>query len=41
MKQGLLKYAFFLKFENKSEKFFEIKHKNRKNEAAASRIFIR
>lgn len=41
MDNGLLKYASFIERQNKSELFLENNHKNSKNEAAASRIFIR
>ena len=41
MKNGLLKYAFFKGWPDKRGIFRENNHENSKNEAAASRIFIR
>jgi len=40
MENSLLRYAFFTKQQNKSKLFYENQYKNRKKEAAASRIFI-
>lgn len=41
MGNGLLRYAFFVEWQEKPDFFLEMNHKNSKNEAAASRIFIR
>lgn len=41
MKNGLLRYALFSEHGNESGIFREINHKNSKNKAVASRIFIR
>ena len=41
MGNGLLKYALFIESQNNMELFLKITYKNSKNEAVASRIFIR
>lgn len=41
MRNGLLKYAIFSENGNKATDFHDFRYENIKNEAAASRIFIR
>lgn len=41
MENGLLKYAFFIEKQIRTEFLLKINRKNSKKEAVASRIFIR